>query len=534
MEFTNPEKINARREEVLDSYNSAKSSNRRQYIDGNDRATAEYIYPNQMKDANDIVDQFYRKNKRVVSVMKKTKVGADGLMIEIAKLMTTHSDDDFVVNSKNVRILTGMSNAGWERDMKEKSPGIFKDKVFHHGKLSRAELREISNGLIIIDEIDTGDKEFQVLHNTLKDAGVLDVKHMKRNNNRFVLISATMMKELYELYRWGDLHELFYMSIPPGYIGHKDFLIRDIIQEFYPLSSNDAVARWLKEDIIENYGNDFRVHIVRVTNKTVQYVQYECIRAQLTFRNHTASDRLTDDEINEFFREPLSNHIVVAVKGFFRRANLIPNQWKKRIGATHEHYTKKIDNSVQVQGLPGRMTGYWSDTVKNGFKTGPHRTSVQAIKEYETCYLNPFGTNSYQTAGFSKKNGVVRTKNKTLWNPDCIDNLQAVDGPHVDRHSDKGITELFDCEEALHDFMQGRRTGNGSITTYNLVEDVDVPSIHYRGSVTTLYVYETSSSFENFDIYGGINNEIICRKMPVLHRDQIKWIGIYVKRCFDL
>ena len=141
----------------------------------------------------------------------------------------------------------------------------------------------------------------------------------------------------------------------------------------------------------------------------MQYVQYECIRAQLTFRNHTASDRLTDDEINEFFREPLSNHIVVAVKGFFRRANLIPNQWKKRIGATHEHYTMKIDNSVQVQGLPGRMTGYWRDIVD-----------------------------------------------------------------------------------------------------------------------------ETSSSFENLDIYGGINTEIICRKMPVLHRDEIKWIGIYVKRCFDL
>ena len=79
------DKLNARREDVLDSYKSAKSSNRRQYMDGNDRATAEYIYPNQMEDAHDIVDQFYRNNKRVVSVMKKTKVGADGLMIEKKK-----------------------------------------------------------------------------------------------------------------------------------------------------------------------------------------------------------------------------------------------------------------------------------------------------------------------------------------------------------------------------------------------------------------------------------------------------------------
>lgn len=524
--------INARREEVVASYNAAKSSNHRQFIEGNDRATAEYIYPNQMEDSHHIVDQFYTNKKRVVSVMKKTKVGADGLMIEIAKLMTTHPDDDFVVNSNNVRILTGMSNAGWERDMIEKSPSCFKDKVFHHGKLPRAELMNISNGLIIIDEIDTGDKEFQVLHNALKEAGVLDVNHMERNNNRFVFISATMIKELYDLYRWGGLHHLFRMSIPSGYIGHEDFLDLGIIKEFYPLSSNEASARWLKEDIIDTYGNDFRVHIVRVTNKTVQSVQDECIRANLLFRNHTTSDRLTNDEINEFFREPLLNHIVLAVKGFFRRANLIPNPWKLRIGATHEHFTKKIDCSVQIQGLPGRMTGYWRDIVEKGFKTGPHRTSVQAIEEYQTCYLDPFGINSYKTAGFSKKNGVVRTKNKTMLNPDCIYNLQAVDGPHVDKHSDKGITELFDCEEALHDFMQGRRTGNGSITTYNLVEDVDVPSISYRGVVIPLRVY--NASFKNADIYGGINTETICRKMPVLHRDEIKWIGIYVKRCFDL
>jgi CRISPR/Cas system-associated endonuclease/helicase Cas3 len=194
--------ISARRDYVIKAYESAKAENYQRFLEGDDKATAEYIFPNQIKDANEIVYKFYKKNTHVVSIQKKTKVGADGLMIEIAKLLTTHIDDNFVVNPANVRIITGMSNAGWEKDMIDKAPSCFKDKIFHHGKLLRADLMNISNGLIIIDEIDTGDKEYQVLHTTLKDAGILDVAHMKKHNNRILFISATMIKELYDLYCW--------------------------------------------------------------------------------------------------------------------------------------------------------------------------------------------------------------------------------------------------------------------------------------------------------------------------------------------
>jgi hypothetical protein len=115
------ELISARREDVLQAYNSAKATNRRLFLEGDVKATAEYIFPNQIEDAYNIVDKFYKHNRRVISIQKKTKVGADGLMIEIAKLLTTHSDDAFIVNPANVRILTGMSNAGWEKDMIDKS-----------------------------------------------------------------------------------------------------------------------------------------------------------------------------------------------------------------------------------------------------------------------------------------------------------------------------------------------------------------------------------------------------------------------------
>jgi hypothetical protein len=520
--------ICARRESVIQAYNAAEADNRLRFLEGDDKATAEYIFPNQKEDANNIVNMFYKNQRRVISIQKKTKVGADGLMIEVAKLLTTHVDDNFVVNPANVRIITGMSNAGWEKDMIDKAPNCFKDKIYHHGKLSRADLMNMRDGLIIIDEIDTGDKEYQVLHNTLKEAGVLDVKHMKEHNNRFVFISATMIKELYNLYTWGELHELYKMTIPDSYFGHNDFLEKGILKDFYSLTTKENAEKWVQEDIIDNYGTEYRVHLVRVGVKTVNIVQNACIRKGVAFRNHTSTDRLSENEIEEFFKEPLKQHIVLGVKGFFRRANLIPNRWKLRIGATHELYTKFVDNNVQIQGLTGRMTGYWRSDIEGGHKTGPHRTSVKAIEEYEKAYLDPFGLNSYQTAGFKKKKGKV-SADPTMLSAKNIPNLEAVELPEVDTHPEYEITEPYTDSKKLFDYIKSI-IKNGKISVYTNTQS----TIQYRGNKIPLHDYKTKKEFKKKDIYGGINKEVtadntVCRIMPIMYNESLHWIGIYVK-----
>jgi len=344
-----------------------------------------------------------------------------------------------------------MSNVSWQKDMKDKAPTCFKDKIFHHGQLSKADLLGTSNGLFIIDEIDSGDKENQVLHTILKEAGVLDIKHMEEHNNRFIIISATMIKELYDVYQWGDLHELFKMTIPASYIGHKDFLALGIVKEFYSLGSQENAEKWVQEDIIDNYGRDFRIHLVRLTIKTINFVQNACIRKGVTFRNHTSVDRISEDDIKELFKEPLTRHIVLGIKGLFRRANLIPNRWKLRIGATHEHYTKVVDYNVQIQSFTGRMTGYWRSDIEAGHKTGPHRTSIKAIEAYEETYEDPFGPNSYHTNGYDKKKGKVTAK-PTMLSPKNILNLEAVDLPPVmDEIVDVNLYRIYSDENVVRE-----------------------------------------------------------------------------------
>jgi hypothetical protein len=519
--------ISARREEVIQTYNAARARNQRQYIEGNVKATREYIYPNQIEDANKIVDIFYTSDVRVVSVQKRTKVGADGLMIEIAKIMTTYIDDDFVIDHKNVRIITGMSNIAWERDMIDKAPTCFKENIFHHGKLSKTELTNLKNGLIIIDEIDSGDKEEQILHATLKSAGILDIEYMKSNNLYFVFISATMLRELRELYKWGDeLHANHRMTIPTEYIGHGYFLERGIIKEFYALDTLQKAEKWIQEDILDHYGADFRVHMVRLNPKgkhrNVDTVQDACIRKGVAFYNHTSNERKTEKEMIDFFEKPLTKHIVIGILGFFRRANLIPDEWKLRIGALHELYTNTVDNNVQIQGLPGRMTGYWRDKIEGGHKTGPYRTSIQAVKEYEAIYDCPDDkTKKYKTASYTP-----------FVSPRNFENLEVEEDIPTYR-----ITNVFTDLEKLYSYLEDHRT-QGKITKYRINTDGDeYATIQYRGNPRKLLVYETADAFEKLDIYWGINKKldddnISCRIMPIMHQGALSWIGIYLVAAF--
>ena len=145
-----------------------------------------------------------------------------------------------------------------------------------------------------------------------------------------------------------------------------------------------------------------------------------CIRNNIVFKNHTSEDRINSKELSNIFNN-ISKHVVIAVKGFYRRANLIPNEWKMKIGATHERYVKKYDTNVQVQGLPGRMSGYWKQEILNGHKTGPHRTSIDAINEYEEFYKNPLRNIKYSTSS-----------SKPLFaNPKHIKNLETINQIYV-------------------------------------------------------------------------------------------------------
>lgn len=406
----NHQEMNNSNKLVKESYKEAILSNRRKFLKGNPNASSQYIFDNQKDDASNIVRLLNTDSILAVSVQKRTKVGADGLMIEIAKNMCTTDILEQCIHYSNVRIITGMNNKDWQQEMIKKAPSCFKKSIFHHGQLKHSNLNNMKNGLIIIDEIDSGSKEDQNLHTLLKKSGLLEVENLVKNNNKFVFISATCMKEIHILQNWSELHTSYKMTIPDSYIGHGDFLNYGIIKPFYSLKSSRNVVEWIVDDIMTNYGTDFRVHFVRINTNTLSIISEKCRQFGISFKLHTSENRIPKKELANIFESPLKQHVVIGVKGLMRRANFIPNAWKLRIGCVHEYYVKDnmVDYNVQIQGLIGRMTGYWRSQIEEGHKTGPYRCSVESIYDYEDSYNDPLNVASYKTNGFKVVDGVVK------------------------------------------------------------------------------------------------------------------------------
>jgi len=399
---------------VYTSYRASVADNTLKFRRNDINATSEYVYENQRIDAMNITDICFKYNQiRVVVVKKKTKVGANGLMIEIAKNISTHPDNDFVLSHENIKFITGMSNKGWEDEFKNSIPKCFEKNIFHHGQLKKLDLRGINNSLIFIDEIDCGDGINQTLDKILSENNLFDIQYLINNNIRLIFISATCSIELKNIKDRLPIenYKEYNMTIPEQYFGHTDMLHMDLIQEFFPINSMENAYKWIDEDVIENYAEDYRVHITRVNNKSVKFIKKACETRHVEFRNHTSEDRLTYTDQENIFTIR-NNHCVIAIKGLWRRANLIPNKYKLRIGATMELHCKKVDTNVQIQGLPGRLSGYWKNDIINGHKTGPHRTSIQSIIEYEKWHTgnSPDVTTRTNKRMTTKLNNDLHTK----------------------------------------------------------------------------------------------------------------------------
>jgi hypothetical protein len=188
------------------------------------------------------------------------------------------------------------------------------------------------------------------------------------------------------------------------------------------------------------------------------------------------------------------------------------------------------DGDNLVLDMPSEVTfGVDSANIDAGFRNTLDQVA-STLTQYEKTYIDPFGPNSYQTAGFKKKNGKVSAE-PTMLSPKHILNLEAVELPEVDEHPEYDITELYDDPITLHTHLKSI-IKNGKITKYTMHREST--TIKYRGNSIPLYNYENNKQFKKNKIYWGINKEatadnIVCRIMPVTTDDTVKWIGIYLK-----
>ena len=420
-----------RRCSVRTSFESAKAANQTRYLEGDPHATAEYVWPNQISDADNIVNLLTKSGAVLLGIAKEPQVGMTGLLHYIPYRLCTHENDDIVIAPKNVCILTGMSNLAWETDTKRDFPDCFQSQIFHHGKLREALpiLKRIAQegGCVIIDEIQNGAKENQVLHQVLIESGLLNMSVLETKNVKIVTASATMIKHIHTASQWGGKATIYKMTIPENYVGFQKLKEKGALRQWKNMNSLDSTREWFDE-IEAHYEGEFRVHLVRANAKMTANIQKCVLERGFGLIEHNSKDRLTPEQNRLLFNDPLTRHWIILVKGLWRAANRIPTLYKFRIGSVHEQWVKKVDNDVQAQGLPGRMLGY--PGYPEGHKIGPYYTSLKAIDEYIAFADDPLSQeNAYQCAGYTRsEEGVVRCREKNITSAHNIVNLQATDG----------------------------------------------------------------------------------------------------------
>jgi len=421
----------SRRTSVQSSFQSAKDSNNTRYLEGDPRATAEYVWPNQMEDANNIVSILTTTDTVLLGIAKEPQVGMTGLLHYIPYLFCTHPDDDIVVDPKNVCIMTGMNNLDWENDTKNDFPACFSTQIFHHGKLQSALpiLKRIARegGVAIIDEIQNGAQQNQILHQVLRESGLLDIQVLESKKVKIITASATMIKHIHQASHWGGKFQTYKMNIPANYIGFKRLKELQALKEWKNMKTIEKTREWFNE-IEEHYGEEKRVHLVRANAKMLTNISQVALERGFGVIPHTSKEKLTPEQKQMLFRDTLKQHWIIPVKNLWRAANRIPTMYKYRIGSVHEQWVKKVDNDVQAQGLPGRMLGY--NNYPPGHKIGPYYTSLKAINEYIAYADDPLSPeNAYQCARYKRsEDGVVRCTEKNIVSAHNIANLQATGG----------------------------------------------------------------------------------------------------------
>ena len=444
MSHANNELINARRESVRRSFEAAQASNRLRFLAGDPRASEQYVWPNQIMDATVVVDTLIKNPEiSLFGITKQPQVGMAGLLHYIPYLFCTHPDDAVVMDPAKCCVLTGMSNLDWETDTKNDFPECFRDQIFHHGKLAQALpiLRKIAaeGGNVIIDEIQNGAQEKQVLHQVLREAGLLDIEVLESKRVKIIAASATMIKHIHDASRWGGKAYTYPMTIPDSYMGFEHLkAVPGVLREWKDMKTIEKTREWFDE-IEAYYPGEFRVHVVRAnTAKMLTNISQVVLERGYGMIPHTSKEKLTEVQKKMLFEDPLIQHWIIPVKNLWRAANRIPRKYKLRIGSVHEQWVKKVDNDVQAQGLPGRMLGY--NNYPEGHKFGPYYTSLKAIDQYIAYTKDPLSPeNAYQCRGFKRSSdGTVTSTERSIVSARNIANLNPSAGnrsPNFTTHS---------------------------------------------------------------------------------------------------
>jgi len=301
--------------------------------------------------------------------------------------------------------------------------------------------------LIIIDEIQIASKDGQTLKKVFERAGFMDLDFIYENDIKIVEFSATPDGTLYDLMQWTSGTEILTGSSGEGYISSYDILQQGRIKQFKCLGLIENIEE-VRNDNIDRFSPQRPLyHIIRTPGASNQDTIIRDFKQvfgtdDLIYLNFDQKNQVKD--VNFYLDKQPQAHTLIFIKEKLRCAKVLT---KTYLGIVYERWSKNINDSVIVQGLAGRLSGY----DDNGFSIC--YTNIKSIIKYQCLADNDFkDTNSIGWVSNTTKNdnGTTIMSSKTMFNPVLYSNNGVV------REEDNIERKIYTCRIFGNNFEEVR------------------------------------------------------------------------------
>ena len=407
------------------------------------------IYDNQEQCSLRIVSSLH--NKKIISILiiALTQSGKTGTMSALIKNYL--KDPTTLIPIDNIFIITGLSSIEWINQTTVRMPKSLQSQVFHRSDLNSKFVNRIKNRkniLIIIDEIQIAAKENQSIHKAFQVAGLYNKQKLLKNDIKIIEFTATPDGNIYDLMNWGENALKIKMNPGKGYTSCFDLYNKGRVLQYKDLCCYDkssdtidkrqAISNIKKiKNIIEAYDLPL-YHIIRTPNGYMSDIVINNFKnifgRNIQFKKYDKNSDFTD--INKILNIRPYKHTYIFVKEKLRCAKTLN---KKYLGVVYERFTKRPDDTVIIQGLIGRGTGY-DDNCKSVYFT-----NKRSILKYEKLWKSNFEdkTINWRSKTTAFKNNIIRSKG-------TYNNPKLIDGMSVSSTEDC----LGECEPVIKKFTQ--------------------------------------------------------------------------------
>lgn len=375
------------------------------------------IYQNQEVCSMEIVAKL--TNTLIISVLiiALTQSGKTGTMVAlIENYLKTN-----LIPKNHIYIITGLSSCEWKEQTKERMPNDIQKNVYHRGNhtVFLEDIKDKSDVLIIIDEIQIAAKENQSLFKIFTKLGFYDKQTLLSKNIKIVQFTATPDGIIYDLNEWGEHSCTLRMTPGEGYISCFDLLNKNRIRQFkdlccYNKTKGEVNYKNLKENM-EDFLKDFNsfkkslYHIIRVKNGDMADIMIDNFKRILNddsiiYKTYYEESDMKD--INKLLEKEPGNHTFIFVKEKLRCAKTLD---KKYCGIIYERYVDNPDDATIIQGLLGRFTGYDDNQISIIY------TNIDTIERYKELWENNFDSKKiknikWKSKTTKKQNMVLKSK----------------------------------------------------------------------------------------------------------------------------